>query len=331
MRGGAHRLGDEPRLAEPGGPDDGHDATLAPHDRVDVADEPREFCLATEQRERVTGGNLPRTEFLTDAVDDLWLRLPLEDERTLGCRVVERSGVFEDRRMGVNDAGAGGDHDPRGGVDGVAHDREDGLIRCAEFTGEDVAAMDPDVQREWCSGIDDRPSCPQHATLVVLTRERHTGAAEQLAAVRVDVHVQQRDVLGFERPQRRGQRVVERFRERVRTVPLEPLIGALELEEGHRRDPVDRVGRSVLEQGRDDRRRDLARCCCIGVTSTFGGDRRNHAFAPPQQKLPVVRGMVASGPSRAAVASVTTIWPASAAVSACIVSVVSGPATTSWR
>ena len=107
-----------------------------------------------------------------------------------------------------------------------------------------MATVDADLEWQWRFGVDDRPSSTKHATLVVLARERNARAAEQLAAVRVDVDVKQRDVLGLEGGLCDPQRLVQRLRQAVGAVGLEALSVPLNLKNAHRGDAVHWVGRT---------------------------------------------------------------------------------------
>ena len=172
----------------------------------------------------------------------------------------------------------------------------------------------------------DRPRRSQYPALVVLTRHRDAGAAEDLAGADVAVHAEQRDVLGQERCLDGPQRRVKPVGQLPRAVRLEDLVGTGEPHERNGGDAMHRVGRGPVEDG-CEAAREQSRCQLVVVVAggeVSGGGGRGRA--PAQQQGAVVTTPGRAGRELLAVAPLTTISPARAAFSHATTSVVPGRA-----
>ena len=72
-------------------------------------------------------------------------------------------------------AGHGLGHEPGREVHGVAHHGVGAPVPGADLTGEDVAAVDADANRQRQRLVDDAADGTQHASLVVAARHGHAG------------------------------------------------------------------------------------------------------------------------------------------------------------
>ena len=190
--------------------------------------------------------------------------------------------------MGVDDPLRCGRHDPGRRVRRVAHGGVGGSLGDAHLGGEDVTAVDAELQRQGQAGIRDVAQRAHHAPLVVLLGHRHARAEEELAAVGVDVRGEQRDALGVEGLLHPADEGVQRAAERLGALLREDGVGAREADEADRRDAVLRVGWPGSEVGAELDREERVQ---EGVAAGGNGSRRTGRGVggpPPQEQLPVV-------------------------------------------
>ncbi len=197
---------------------------------------------------------------------------------------------------------------------------------------EHVSTVDADLHRERWIGVDEPPQGPQHPALVVLARLRHSRSEEELAAVAVQVGGEQGHSLAIEA----GLCPLESSRARRRRPRRAPgrRAGRRCRRSGRRRWwPRDAPGRGDRDRGSPPGPGGRARECAprrgrIGSPRPAGGA---DGASRRRSSAPSARGRVEPRGSRAAVAGVTTICPASAVFSASAVAVAAGPSTRSSR
>ncbi len=161
----------------------------------------------------------------------------------------------EHGRGGVELTRRGRGHQPGREVHRVAHDGVGGAEGRADLTGEDMASVDADLDREGGRGIDDGPQGPQHPPLVLLHRDRHTGGQDELSAVGVDVRGEEADPLALGRVLHDPGHLVEGGGHRIGPEPIVELVDPLVLHEGHDADAVfglDLTGLQVAAQADRD-------------------------------------------------------------------------------
>ncbi len=144
-------------------------------------------------------------------------------------------------------AGLGLAHDPGGEVDRVALDAERPAERRAEVTGEHGAPVDPDAQRQDADAVHDAPGRTEHPLLVVVRAARRAGGEHDLAAVAVDVGLEERHVVPRRRLLHVADRLVEGGREGVRTLLRQQRVRPGELHERHGDLPVLGVAGRLLQ------------------------------------------------------------------------------------
>ena len=125
-------------------------------------------------------------------------RLALDVERRERHGREEGPRPVDDRQAAVHRARAGGRHEAGGDVHGVAHDRVGGAVAHPDLAREDVAAVDPDLQREAGVGVGQASDGAQHPAFTVLASGRNPCGDDDLAAVAVDVGGQERQLLGVD-------------------------------------------------------------------------------------------------------------------------------------
>ena len=164
--------------------------------------------------------------------------LPLDHERR------QRVGGERHRRT-VQGVGGGQDlarfglgHEPGGQVHRVAHDGEGSPELGPHVTGEHRPGVYPDAQRQRQLVGDDPAQADQHPLLVVAHPAWYPRHQDDLAAVVVDVGPEERDLVLLDRRLHGPDDGVEPFGQIARAPALHDPVGAVEVEEGHRRGAV---------------------------------------------------------------------------------------------
>ena len=241
----------QPGLAQAGGPLDRQHASGSAQCLVDDLPCSRELLVPSEHRQPARRHRLPRSDLLSDGVDRQRDRLALHREGAGRCHREPRVRLLQDGRVGVDGTEGSGRHDPSRGVRRVPHGGVGGTLVDADLGSEDVAPVHAQLQRERQAGVRDAAQRPQHATLVVLARDRDTRPEEELAAVGVDVRGEQGDALHVERLLDAGDELVQRVAEGLVPLLVEDRVRPREADErdgGHPVFGVRRAGGEVLAE-----------------------------------------------------------------------------------
>ncbi len=159
------------------------------------------------------------------------LLLPLDGEGRHRLDVEAGRGALQHARRRVDLARGRVRHQPRGEVHGIAHDRVGAAERGADVTAEDAAAVDADPQAEPARLRGDLAQREQHPLLVVADHARRAGGERDLAAVRVDVGLQEADLeLVAGGPDVRDE-LVDRVGDRLEALRGEQRVDAVEAQE----------------------------------------------------------------------------------------------------
>ena len=206
----AEHLGHEPALAHPGlALDDDRAAATGDHlvevvaQRLLLGEPADEGEHAVLRRSLVADLGTHR-----DRLEGCRLALDVEGREGRGREGRVRS--LEHRGAGVDRAGRCGRHQPGRGVHGVAHDRERRAVGHADLADEDVAPVDPHLDRQRQAAVGDPAKAADHPSLVVGPGGRQPGGQHHLAAVLVDVGGEEGDLVGRRRVLHRGDDLVER-------------------------------------------------------------------------------------------------------------------------
>ena len=331
-RDARRRLVDQSRLARP----------HLTHQLDDAADPIRlepgqrglqdgELGVAADEGELVGRPGIAVTALRADPVGVDLGALPLDGERLELDGLEHGRRPVEHGRGGVDGTGRGGGHQAGREVHRVTHDGVGRAEARPDLTGEDVAPVHPDLDREGGPRVGDDPQGPQHPPLVVLHRGGHPGGEDELAAVGVDVRGEEADPLVLRGALHDPGHLVEGGGHRIGTESVVQVVHPLVLDEPHDADAVlglDLTGLEVVAQAdRDATHHRLDRN--VAPRSSADGSHRRLA---PLQHPAVALGHGGRAPGRASrTARLTTISPASAVASISMVPVAPGPVTISSR
>ena len=185
------RLGDEPRLADAGVRDDLEQLQLAQPRSPDRIAKHVELRLAPDDRARIDRRPRAAAARLADGVGQDRGLLALHEQR-LHLRRVRRARAVENVCRREDRPGRRPGGQPRGEVDGVAHDRVRPSRRRADVAGEDPSAVDAGLEREPDVGGHDVPQRSEHRLLVLTGRRGSAGGEVHLRGVGVDVRLEPR-------------------------------------------------------------------------------------------------------------------------------------------
>ena len=219
------QLGDQPGLADPGGT---HDVDQLSPSRSDIGQRPRQhghLVGAPDQRQRCAPPwRVPRSGPTSTARTGRDLPLTRNGWQLGGAE--ERVRSRDHLRGGQHLPGKGLAHHPCGEVDRVSLDRERTPERRPEVAREHVSAVDADAQGEAPGTVQHLPGDPQHPLLVVVGAARSAGGEHDLAAVAVDVGLEEGDVVVGAGVLDVAHDVVERLGQRARPLRGEQRVGA---------------------------------------------------------------------------------------------------------
>ena len=277
------QLGDQPGLADPGGT---HDVDELSPARADVGQRPRQhghLVVAPDQRQRCAR-SLAVAQERADLDGPDGTRLALDEERRQLGGAEERVRPRDHLRGGQHLSGKGLAHHPCGEVDRVSLDRERTPERRPEVAREHVSAVDADAQGEAPGTVQHLPGDTQHPLLVVVGAARSAGGEHDLAAVAVDVGLEEGDVVVGAGVLDVAHDVVERLGEGARPLRGEQRIGAGELHEGHGDQAVLRLDGAAEQVGPDRGRQHVRRSQSSGGGLLDG--HRVDGRREPQQPAP---------------------------------------------
>jgi hypothetical protein len=150
------------------------------------------LLVAADDRQHLLGLLLGEAGDGADAVGRDRPLLTLDEER-LGDGLERRARALEHLGGGEDLAELGACGQPGGQVDGVAHQGIGAPGARAYIAGEGRAAIDAGAESQRRLGVEDRANGPQHPLLVGPRARGRTGGQIELAAVDVDVRLEERD------------------------------------------------------------------------------------------------------------------------------------------
>ena len=230
-RRGSQQLRDQTALADTGLPDDLDEAARAGRGAGEGLPQHVQLGLPPHER-RGRATVLLRAQHRTDARRADRLALALDEERLervggeAGRRALERRGRGEHLPVG------GLAHDARRQVHRVALDRVGPPERGAEVAGEHVAAVHADPQGQHPGAVHDGADGAQHALLVASAAARRARDEHDLAAVAVDVGLEEGHVVLGGRPLDVADALVERLGDGGRPGGAGEVVRAPEAHEG---------------------------------------------------------------------------------------------------
>ena len=185
-------------------------------------------------------------------------RLSLHGEGTCRFSGKERPRLFQHARVRVHHTGGSLGHDARRGVGRVAHRRVRRPPRRSDLGGEDVSTIHAQLHRQRSPSIDHATQRSEHATFVVLARERHARSEEELAAVAVEVGREESDTLRDECLFEHRQRVVQCLGHHIRSLGRQHHVGAREPSEANGCHLVLGLGHGRVEMLAESNRQERA-------------------------------------------------------------------------
>ena len=163
---------------------------------------------------------------------------------------------------------AGLGHHPGGEVHRVTLDRVGAPERWAELAGEDVAAVHPDAQRQAVGRVHHGSGHSQHPLLVPARTARCARDEQDLAAVPVDVGLEERHAVLSGRGLHAAHALVQGVGDRPDALSFSQGVRTAELHEGNRDGAMLRFSWRVEDVVAQDRRQESAerlvgrsRCC----------------------------------------------------------------------
>ena len=239
--GAATDLFEQARLADPGLPDDLHEAPLPGAGPLESGVEHRHLGVPPHEREPFQRGfarSRSRRRSQRPRMDGL--ALALHRERLEFGHLEPRVRMLQHLGRGVDLVRAGLGHEPGGQVHPVPHHRVRPPVPRADVAGEHASAVHADAEGQRQVGIGDPPEREQHALLVAAGVDRRPRGQDHLAAVGIHVGAEEAHPLLVGGHLHAGHHRVERRGGLVGTVLGEHLIGPAEAEE--RRDHLPVLG-----------------------------------------------------------------------------------------
>ena len=145
----------QPRLSHPGGPVDGDHTAAAAQGLLQGSTDRSGLRVAPEEGQAGVVDSLTRAGLLTDRVDGQRLGLALHRKGPGRSDSEPRTRVLEHVGVRVDRASRSGGHDAGRGVGRVAHRGVGRALRDTDLGREDVATVDPQLERKGEVGIGD--------------------------------------------------------------------------------------------------------------------------------------------------------------------------------
>ncbi len=240
-------LVEQPGLAQSRLADDVEVAAPAAPCLVDGVREQPHLVAATHERPRDAVPDLGVPDHRPDVDGVHRPGLPLDGERRERAEPERRLGLLRHRRSGEHLAGLGPGHQPGGEVDGVALDGVRASERWPEVAGEHVAHVDAHAHRQPAGPLHDHARRPKHPLRIVAGARGCAGGEHDLAAVAVEVGLEERHLVVGHGVGDGADAVVERLGGRFGALLGEQAVGAGERHERDRDVPVLGLARSLQQ------------------------------------------------------------------------------------
>ena len=244
---------DEPRLAHAGLADQLDQVAEAHPHRRERGREDRQLALAADERQPVLGSAaaVPETATTSKAVTGSAIPFSVSGSSSTVSKVLrERSS----RSLVVSTwPGSGLAHQPRGERGRLAEDRVGAPEARTDLAGEDAAAGGADPERQLGREVGDPARGSQNALLVLARRLGRAGDEDHLAAVGVDVGLEEGDAVLVGHPLRARDQLVEHLGHAFGAGVGEQGVDAAEMDERDRGLPVLGLGATVRDHAADRR------------------------------------------------------------------------------